>query len=109
MQFKIIMCKVMNIHHEELQVQQTRYKTWCIIWALHVGCYSSPLPTQDLVPRSKHEKARDTQNGDDLHAPTLPPSLSGVPTAPSGTGRSCCESCARTSQEHGLDALSRKG
>src|SRR4051812_9357989 len=49
---------------------------------LHVGCHSSPLPTQDLVPRSKHEKAQDTQNGDDLHAPTLPPSPSDVPTAP---------------------------
>src|SRR3954470_12628786 len=52
---------------------------------LHVGCYISPLPTLDLVPRSKHEKARDTQNGDDLHDPTLPPSTSDVPTAPSGT------------------------
>ena len=69
----------MNIHHEKLQVQQTKYKTWCFWWALHVGCYNSPLPTQDLVPRSKHEKARDTQNGDDLQAPTLPPSPSDVP------------------------------
>src|SRR4051812_35937761 len=51
-------------------------------YLLHVGCHSSPLPTQDLVPRSKHEKARDTQNGDDLHAPTLPPYPSDVPTAP---------------------------
>ena len=49
---------------------------------LHVGCHNSPLSTQDLDPRSKHEKARDTQNGDDLHAPTLPPSPSDVPTAP---------------------------
>ena len=53
------------------------------VWKLlHVGCHSSPLPTQDLVPRSKHGKARDTQNGDDLHAPMLPPSPSDVPTAP---------------------------
>ena len=52
---------------------------------LHVGCYSSPLQPLDLVPRSKHEKARDTQNGDDLHAPTLPPSPSDVPTSPSRT------------------------
>ena len=50
---------------------------------LLMGYYNSPLPTLDLVPRSNHEKARDTQNGDDLHAPTLPPSLSDVPTAPS--------------------------
>src|SRR4051812_38237278 len=36
---------------------------------MNLECYSSPLPTQDLVPRSKHEKARDSQNGDDLHVP----------------------------------------
>ena len=53
------------------------------IHLLLMGCYSSPLPTLDLVPRSKHEKAWDTRNGDDLHAPTLLPSPSDVPTAPS--------------------------
>src|SRR3954465_2161362 len=36
---------------------------------LHVGCHNSPPPTQDLVPRSKHEKARDTKNGDDFTLP----------------------------------------
>ena len=44
-----------------------------------MGCYSSPLPTIDLVPRSKHETARDTRNGDGLHAPTLLPSPSDCP------------------------------
>src|SRR4051812_45404475 len=53
-----------------------------VLYLLHVGCHSSPLPTQDLGPRSKQETARDTQNGDDLHAPTSPPSPSDVPTAP---------------------------
>src|SRR3954465_14460391 len=89
--------------------KKRKHKITWIGGLLHVGCYNSPLPTLDLVPRSKHEKARDTQNGDDLHAPTLSPSPSDVPTDPPRTWRSCCESCARKSQEHGLDALIRKG
>ena len=66
-------------------VAKDESKIYKMIYELLLGCYSSPLPTLDLVPRSKHEKARDIQNGDDLHAPTLPPSPSDVPTAPSGT------------------------
>ena len=36
---------------------------------LGLGCYSSPPPTQDLVPRSKPEMTRNTRNGDKLHTP----------------------------------------
>src|ERR1041384_3288842 len=51
-----------------------------MFYKLHMGCYSSRLPTLDLVPRSKHETARDTLNGDDLHAL-------------SGPGVRVCKSC----------------
>ena len=47
---------------------------------LQMGCYSTPPPTQDLVLRSKPETTQDTQNGDDLRAPTLLPSPNDVPT-----------------------------
>ena len=50
---------------------------------LHVGCYSSPPPTQDLVPRSKPRTKRGTQIEDGLHAPKWPPSQNDVTTAPS--------------------------
>src|ERR1043165_8823586 len=70
-----------QFHHDHYKSNIEKQITWG--WQLlHLGCHSSPLPTQDLVPRSKHGKARDTQNGDDLHAPTSPPSPSDVPTAP---------------------------
>ena len=73
--------------HDQAPCEVTRSKDKArlhdVFMELHVGCYSSPLPTLDLVPRSKHEKDRDTRNGDDIHAPTLPPSPSNVPTAPS--------------------------
>src|SRR3954462_1723099 len=45
---------------------------------LLLGCYSSPLPTQDLVPCSKHETTLDRLNGDDLHTPMLLPSPNDV-------------------------------
>ena len=54
-----------------------------MIYELLLGYYSSPLPTLDLVPRSKPGTTQDTRNGDDLHAPMLLPSSSDVPTAPS--------------------------
>ena len=50
---------------------------------LHVGCYSSPPPTQDLVPRSKSRTRLDTLNGDDLRAPKWPPCRSDETTEPS--------------------------
>ena len=50
---------------------------------LHVGCYSSPPPTQDLVPRSKPRTKRGTQIEDGLHAPKWPPSLNDETTGPS--------------------------
>src|SRR4051812_17263555 len=51
-----------------------------VFYLLHMGCYSTPPRTQDLVPRSKLETTQDTQNGDDLRAPTLLPSPNDVPT-----------------------------
>ena len=50
---------------------------------LHVGCYSSPPPTQDLVPRSKPRTIWGIQIEDGLHAPKWPPSLNDETTAPS--------------------------
>ena len=49
-------------------------------YLLHMGCYSTPPPTQDLVPRSKPEITLDTQNGDDLQTSMLRPSPNDVPT-----------------------------
>ena len=55
-------------HHVKFGTQKMK-QNYNMNSKLLLGCYSSPLPTLGLVPRSKPKTTRDTQNEDDLHAP----------------------------------------